>query len=96
MDIRCKQRAAINFCVWLGKDISEMGALLRKAYGEECFAKRTIQHWHKSLHYRCQETYGLPHASQPRSAITEVNVNKMEECISNRRHYFEKQVNSGF
>ncbi len=55
--------------------------LLQEACGEECSAKQTIQHWHKSFHNGRQETGGLPHASQSHSLITEVNVNTMEECI---------------
>ncbi len=47
MGIRSKQRAMIDFCVQLGKDIGETCALLREAYSEECFAKQTIQHRHK-------------------------------------------------
>ncbi len=91
MDIRFKRRAAIDFCVQLGKDIGEMCALLREAYSEECFVKRMIQHWHKSFHDGRQETGGSPCAGWPCSSITEVNVNTLEEWISNRGHYFEKQ-----
>ncbi len=50
MDICSKQRAAIDFCVLLGKVIGEIGALLREVCGGECFTKQTIQHWHKSFH----------------------------------------------
>ncbi len=70
MDICSKQRVAIDFCVQLGKEIGERCALLREAYGEECFAKRTIQHWHKSFRNGRRETSGLPHTSWPRSLIT--------------------------
>ncbi len=86
MNICSKQWVAINFCVWLGKDICEMCVLLREAFGKECFAKQTIQYWHKSSRNGRQETSGLPHASWPHSSIIEVNVNMMEECISNRGH----------
>ncbi len=76
-------------CVQLGKDIGEMCALLRWVYDGECFAKRTIQHWHKSFRDGRQETGGLLCAGRPRSLI-KVNINTMEEYISNRGHYFEK------
>ncbi len=73
MDIRSKQWTAIDFCVWLGKDIGEMFPLLREVYDEECFAKRMIQHWHNSFHNGRQETGSLLHTGQPCSSIMEVN-----------------------
>ncbi len=87
MDILSKQRATIGFCVGLGKDFSETCALLQEAYGEECFAKQTIQHWPKSFCDGCQVTSGLPCVGRPRSLNTEVNV----KHISNRGRYFEKR-----
>ncbi len=89
--IHSKQRAEIDLCVRLGKDIRETCALLREVYGKECLAKLMIQHWHKSFHDGRQEIAGLPRISWRCSSITEVNVNTMEECISNRGNYFEKQ-----
>ncbi len=88
MDIHSKQLAAINFRVRLGKD---SGEILREVYSVECFAKQRIQHWHKSVYKGCQETVGLLRPNRSHSSITEVNINTLEECISNRGHYFEKQ-----
>ncbi len=80
-----KQQVAIDSCVKLGKDIGEMCALLQGVYSEEYPVKRMIQHWHKSFHNGCQKTDGSPRTGSSRSSITMVNINTMEECISNRR-----------
>ncbi len=44
------------------RDIGETCALLQEAYSEECFAKQTMQHWHKSFRDGHQEAGGLPYS----------------------------------
>ncbi len=102
MDICSKQRVAINFCVWLGKDISEIRALLQEVYSEECFAKQMIQHWHKSFRDGCYETSGLPRTGRPPSSIMEVNKRSYRSGPNGGRMHFEwrtlfwKTASNGF
>ncbi len=69
-----------------------MFALLREVYSEECFAKRTIQHWHKSFHDGHQVTDGLPHAGWPHSSILEVNVNTVAVVFDEDCHLSVRQL----
>ncbi len=63
---------AIDFCVWLGKDIGETCALLREGYSEECFQneRSNIVINPSTMDAR---RLGLPHASPPHSLIREVD-----------------------
>ncbi len=90
--MRSKQRAAIDFTVWLGKDIGETCALLQEVYGKECFEKRTIQHWHKSFCNGHQETGGLPHTGWPCSLIREVTINTAAAVLDEDHHLSVRQL----
>ncbi len=71
MGIRAKQYEVIDFCICLGKNPQEMDMLMRDLYKEECFAKRTLQYWHKSFSNGHQETSMLPKSGRPKSSIRE-------------------------
>ncbi len=76
MDICSKQRAAIDFCVRLGKDINETCALMHVAYREECF-------WL----FLSQKRF----LRDQRFESTQQVVTAVRKCLENHRHYFEKQ-----
>ncbi len=92
VDIRSKQRVAIDFCVPLDKGINETCALMHVSYRKECFANRTFRYCHKLFRDGRIETGEMPQSGRPRSSPTEVNINTVAVTIEEDRHYSVKEL----
>ncbi len=62
------------------------------AYGEECFADRTVWYWHKSFRNGWIEIDELPPSGRLRSPFTKVNINTIAAATEVDCHYSVRKL----
>jgi [histone H3]-lysine36 N-dimethyltransferase SETMAR len=80
-ELRQEQRAAISFCVRLGKTGAETLHLLKQAYGEEALGDSTVFRWHQQFKDGRESSALVPHVGRPVSTCDERQVNTVSAII---------------
>jgi histone-lysine N-methyltransferase SETMAR len=70
-----EQRAAIKFCVLLGKSFSETYELIQKAYLSDAYSRTRVYEWHKRFKDGRKSIESDPHPEKERIATSESMVN---------------------
>lgn len=80
-----KQRAAIDFCVKLGKSFTETHQMLQSAYSDECLSRTQVYEWFKRFESGRETLNDDERPGRPKTGLSEENIEKMREFIKNNK-----------
>ena len=81
------QRYAIKFCVKLGKSVTEMLAMIQKAYKKDALSKAQVFRWHKAFREGREDVEDEQRIERPSASHTSDNVAKVKVVLSIRSSY---------
>lgn len=80
-----KQRAAIEFCVKLGKSFTETHQMLQTAYGDDCLSRTQVYEWFKRFESGRETLNDDERPGRPKTGLSEENITKVREFIKNNK-----------
>ena len=81
--MRFKQRAAIDFCVKLGKTFTETHQMVQNAYGDDCLSRMQVYEGFGRFKSGRETRDDDERSGRPRIGISEENIEKVREFIKN-------------
>lgn len=76
-----KQRAAIDFCVKLGKSFTETHHMLRQAYGYDCLSRTQVYEWYNRFKSGREDLKDDQKTGRPKTGLSAENIEKVREFI---------------
>lgn len=80
-----KQRAAIDFCVKLGKTFTETHQKVQNAYGDDCLSRTQVHEWFGQFKSGRETLDDDERSGRPRTGLSEENIEKVREFIKNNK-----------
>ena len=80
-----KQRAAIDFCVKLGKTFTETHQMLQNAYGNDCLSCTQVYEWFRRFKSGRETLDDDERSGHPRTGFSVENIKKVREFIKNNK-----------
>jgi len=80
-----KQRAAIDFCVKLGKTFTETHQMLQNAYGDDCLSRTQVYEWFGRFKSGRETLDDDERSGRPRTGLSKENIEKVREFIKNNK-----------
>ncbi|KAJ8955122.1 hypothetical protein NQ318_009015 [Aromia moschata] len=72
-----EQRVNLKLLVKLGKTFTEVYALLKEVYGNECLSRTQVFEWFKQFKEGCETTEDDPCPGRPSISKTDENIKKI-------------------
>ncbi|KAJ8941778.1 hypothetical protein NQ318_006814 [Aromia moschata] len=81
LSVQMEQRVNLKFLVKLGKTFTEVYAMLKEVYGNECLSRTQIFVWFKRFKEGHETTEGDPRPGRPSTPNTDKNIEKINKPI---------------
>ena len=92
MDKNIEQRICLKFCIANGISYVESLKMLQKAYGELTLSKTRAYEWYSAFKSGRDVVEDLPCSGQPSTSLTEVNIAKVKEMVTENRHLSLRKI----
>lgn len=93
MECSLEHRYVFKFCVWLGKNPTEIFQMLQTTFKDECISRSHSEIWHKAFKESLEKIADKPRSERPTTTKTVENVNRVREVLRfDRRLTFNESL----
>ena len=89
MNTIIEQRIYLKFCIANRISCVKSLKMLQKAYGESTFSKTRAYEWHSAFRSGRDVVQAVPCSGRPSTSLTEVNIAKVKEMVTENTFYQE-------